>query len=371
MPGRPNGGLKEGLVIRQRFVSMLIGVTAAALLAACAAGPGATWTPLPVGPSSSPRPAPSASEPTSEQSPVPSPDGSGVACASDLPTTLASVDDLADPSCYGATDLTIDGWLAEADIWLERGVTDPAWTMPISTLFPRSLTIDEWVFDYDLVEQITDDLGKRVSVVAPPEASLDLSGTGRWARLVGHFNDPVASACTQLITSDEPDAQYDGDCERLFVVSSLEAVEPPAPTCPTASPITLDAFLAADHRCYAEGDVSISGWEDVGEGFGGVVANYQVEIDPAFELAGAQLVAARWEEDVDHMPIFPWTIAGSEVTFDRTDREVAVTGHFADAAASGCRPSAPGEDWPWSPPDSWAQHRCERLFVITEVRATG
>ena len=61
-------------------------------------------------------------------------------CPSELPTKLASVDDPADPACYGSTALTIDGWLAEQTAFVSIP-RPPSWTMSISGLFPEPPTV--------------------------------------------------------------------------------------------------------------------------------------------------------------------------------------------------------------------------------------
>ena len=57
----------------------------------------------------------------------------------------------------------------------------------------------------------------------------------------------------------------------------------------------------------------------------------------------------------------------SGISFDDAALKVVVTGTLGHAASEDCRPAY--EAWAWSPPDSWAQNRCMRLFVITDVRA--
>jgi hypothetical protein len=295
-------------------------------------------------------------------SPPPTPSGSQVACPSPLATELASTDELADPSCYGTTELTVDGWLAEQTVFVSIPETAPSWTMSIAGLFPGRQAVRDWIFDFLMVGPVS-----AVSVVTPPETGIDVSGIGRWARLHGHFNDPTASACTVVTSTDEEGPGVLPECERLFVVSGLEEIDRPTPTCPTESPLDLTVFLDADAACFIGLDVRIRGWEDVGEGFGGAAPTYPITLDPSLQLAAAQLTSRRWEGDGEIDSIFPWTIAGSGVRFARSDVRVVVTGGYGHDVSERCLPG-PFPAWTWAPPDSWAQHRCEHLFVITGVR---
>jgi hypothetical protein len=303
-------------------------------------------------------------------SPTPAiPSGTGIACPSDLPTDLASVAGLADPTCYGTTELAIDGWLSEIDLHVVDGEWTPSWTMALSGLFARTPTVEEWVFDFLISDHRP---GPVISVVTPPASGIDLSGLGRWVTLRGQFNDPEASACEVLdweaIPGDANQEPPDLPCERLFVARSLEPIAGPTPDCPTDSPLLHAAFMAADATCFIGREVQVSGWEDVGEGFGGTSTVMPISLGE-LRYADAQLVGNRWESDGGQMPIFPTTVAGSGVTFDRSDREVVVTGRFDHQAAESCRVDFTA--WTWTPPDSWAVNRCSRLFVITDVQPRG
>ena len=96
----------------------------AVLLFGCGAGPGATAS-LPVEPSpSAPAGSPSAPPPAPTDVPTATPAPSSTAvCASDLETNIASVEELADPSCYGDTELTewLQGVLPAADKARSKG----------------------------------------------------------------------------------------------------------------------------------------------------------------------------------------------------------------------------------------------------------
>jgi hypothetical protein len=183
----------------------------------------------------------------------------------------------------------------------------------------------------------------------------------------GHFNDPVASACTVVTSTDDEGPGVPPECDRLFVVSAMENLDRPDPSCPTESPIELTAFLDADAACFRGRDVRIIGWEDVGEGFGGTAPIYPITLDPSLELAEAQLTSRRWEGDGEIDAVFPWTIGGSDVRFARSDKRVVVTARYGHDSSDQCRPG-PFPAWAWTPPDSWAQHQCEHLLVITAVR---
>ena len=335
---------------------------AAAIIAGCA-GPTVTGSPAPA--SVAPSATAGASTPAPTAAPEPT---SGIVCPSDLPTTLASVADLADPSCYGATELTIDGWLSETDVHVGDGEPTPSWTVALSGLFPRSANVGESIFDFLLGDRRD---APRIAVVTPPESGIDLLGLGRWVTLSGHFNDPAASACEVLNWEPDPeDADQDPPdlgCERLFVVSSLAQLDRPQPDCTMDSPMTLAAFMDADFMCRVGQEVRIAAWEDPGEGFGGASDVYPISFGTLKFLPDAQLVAHRWESSDVGQLIFPWTVRGSGVTFDDEDLKVVVTGTLGHGASEGCRPAFEG--WTWSPPDSWAQNRCMRLFVITDVRA--
>lgn len=343
-----------------------INVAIASLFAAgCQASPSAT--PGQSGPSTSPTTgATAAPPPTPLPTALPSPSETAVACPTDLPTVLASPDALADPSCYGTSELTIDGWLADEDVYVDNYEWTPSWTMPLAGLYGRSPTTREWIFDHLMASSFW----PGVSVVTPPESGIELLGRGRWATVHGHFNDPAASACQVANWAPNPDYGEQSppkpSCERLFVVSSVQALEHPAPDCPTSSPMRLATFLAADFRCFLGHEVKVDGWEDIGEGFGGTTAAYGIKIG-SLRYAHAQLVTHRWESDQDHDPVFPYTVAGSGVAFDKSALKVTVTIHLGHPAVKTCRPQV-NEGWTWSPPIAWAQHRCERLVVITDVR---
>ena len=273
-----------------------------------------------------------------------------------------SIQELADRSCYGTTEISIVGWLAEQQVSLDHGEATPDWVMPISGLYATWPTVDAWILDY-LMAGPFDGL----DVVTPPSTGIDLSGIGRWVRLRGHFNDPAALACVPALVDTYPGEFAGPDCDRLFVVTGLESHASPTPACPGESPMPLAMFLAADAVCFIGRDVRLTGWEDVGEGFGGTSSAYPITLDSSMRAAQAQLVSNPWESALDQDPIFPWLIEGSGVRFDRSDRQVIVTGRLGHGAADGCRPG-PSVGWTWAPPISWAQHRCMRLFVITAVQ---
>jgi hypothetical protein len=301
------------------------------------------------------------SVPPSTAASAPLPTASGVVCPNPLPTLPASPDGGADPACYGTTELAVDGWLAEDQIGVDQGEKSPAWTIAWSSLYATSPSVGEYVFDFLLADH-----RHGIRVVTPPESGIDLSGAGRWVSLRGHFNDPAASACTFVDPELAADPNSPPECEDLFVVTSLAEMPKAVPACPAASPLTLPAFFGADAQCFVGRDVQLTGWEDVGEGFGGASTAYPIILDPSMRFEDAQLVSHRWESDQDHDAIFPWTIRGGGVRFDRSDIRVVVTGRLGHDAAEGCLPGDAG--WTWVPPDSWAQHRCQHIFVITGVR---
>ena len=349
--------------MRTRSSGSFIGIVmAAALLAGCTTGPTGSPTPSPAALPTATAAAPSPTMPAS----TPLPSESAIVCPSALPTTLASVAELADPACYGSTELTIDGWLSEIDLYVVEGEWTPSWTMALSGLFARTPTVQEWIFDFLLADHRP---GPVLSVVTPPTSGIDLSGLGRLVTLRGHFADPAASACE--VKDWEPDegqpsqAPPDLPCERLFVVTNLEGISWPSPGCPSESPLSHAAFLAADARCFIGREVKVRGWEDDGEGFGGEAPVIPISLGD-LRHSDSQFVADRWESNLSQFPIFPVTVAGSGVTFDGSDRSVVVTGMFGHEAAESCRVDY--DAWSWTPPDSWAVNRCKRLFVITGVR---
>ena len=338
---------------RQVSRSGIGALTLAAILAACQQGtaspPASTATIAPVATAS---PAPPSSTPAS-------PGPSSVDCPTALPTTVA-VAELADPTCYGTTELTIEGWLEDTSFDVSAGERAPGWTNAFSGLYASSPSTDDFLVDFLLFSP-----EPRVWTVAVPGSGIDLSGVGRWVSARGHFNDADAMTCAVAPGTENPDdPPPDLHCERLFVVTAVDDLEHPAPACPIASPVSIAAFLAADVTCFWNRNVQISGWEDVGEGFGGMAPIYPISTG-SLELADAQLVANRWESNLDQHPIFPWIAAGSGIAFDRTDREVVVTAVLGGTAASTCTPAY--DAWTWAPPATWAEHRCRHLLVITEV----
>lgn len=346
---------------RRSVRSKVLVAAAAVLLVGCQAGPGGSPTPT-LAPTTTAAVTPTL-VPTSPTPPAPS--GSEIACPSELPTALASVTELADRSCYGTAELSIEGWLGEQQVSLDHGEATPDWVMPISGLFARRPTVREWILDTLLAGPLAD-----LDVVTPPDTGIDLSGLGGWVKLRGHFNDPAALACKPVLIESYPDEFAGPDCDRLFVVTGLETLERSAPSCPVDSPLALATFLAADAGCFIGREVKLTGWEDIGEGFGGASSAYPITLAASLRSTEAQLVSERWEVDLDHDAIFPWRIEGSGVAFDRSDQRVIATGRLGHAVAEGCRPG-PVPSWTWAPPVSWAQHRCMRLFVIDEVHDAG
>jgi hypothetical protein len=344
-----------------RTSSAVLRATAAAvLLAACQTGPQATARPSASDPAS-----PTASAAAVVPSPTPTaapteppPTSEPVDCPGSRATEHSSPDSVADPSCYGTVELTIDGWLAETTVWNFPWEATPSWTMASSELFALRPTAGQWMLDFLFMDR----LGHGIPMITPPTSGVDLSGIGRRVRVRGHFNDLEALACTPVLPDVDPSELA---CDRMFVVTALEPLPEPKPDCPTGT-ITIPTFMATDAACFIGHDVKIAGWEDEWAGGGGVAPLYPVTLGPSFKLAEAQFTFGRWESDHPEPYLFPWTIAGSGVTFDRSDLRVVVTGHLGDAAASTCQPG-PYAEWTWSPPVSWAQHRCERLFVITDV----
>lgn len=354
------GGLRE---FRMAWLASRSGIRTAIVaivLAGCQGGVTTSASPVPSPIQSATASQPPAT-PTFAPTPSPKPDASAVVCPSDLPATLASIAELAEHACYGTTALTIEGWLAEAPIWLDHNESVPSWTIPFAQLYPSRPTVREWTYDFLMA-------GSRfgLEVVAAPQSGLDLSGIGRWVTLRGHFNDPEVLACTLTLVEEYPDQWAGPDCDRLFLVTSIEPLERPQPACPTASPISLATFLAADASCYIGREVRISAWEDVGEGFGGQAPVFPVSTGPKLLHADAQLVSHRWESDLDQHPIFPRIIKGSGVRFDREDLRVIATGQLGHPVSEGCRPG--DIEWTWAPPISWAQNQCRHLFVITDVQ---
>jgi hypothetical protein len=329
---------------------------AAAIIAGCARPPASGSPDAPsfapsataVAPTSAPTMAPT-------ESPGPT---AGVVCPSDLPTTLASVNELADPSCYGATELTIDGWLAESGVWTDPGETDPGWTNPWVKLYPSNPTAGQFIIDFLQADQVPGG----ISVVTPPRTGIDLGGNGGSVTLRGHFNDAEASACENLRNDGS-----ERDCGGLFVATSLESHPPGSPVCPADELMPVETFLGADARCFLRHDVRIRGWEDVGEGFGGTGPIWRVDYSASLRMAAAQLAVQRFEDLVNEPYVFVWTAKGSGVAFDAPDRQVVVTATLGHPAAQDCRPET-YDGWRWSPPVTWAQHYCERMLVITDVR---
>lgn len=327
---------------------------AVALIASCT---GSTPTESPVRPTSAPSAAAPTTTPTLAPTDAPQP-SEGAVCPSDLPTTLASVEELADPSCYGTTELTITGWLAESGVWTDPSETEPGWTNPWAKLYASNPTAGQFIVDFMQADQVPGG----ISVVTPPRTGIDLSGNGRLVKLQGHFNDAEASAC-QKVRKDGSDR----DCAGLFVVSSLEGRPSDSPVCPGDSPITVETFLATDARCFVGHDVRIRAWEDVGEGFGGTGPIWRVDESASLRMAHAQLAAQRFEHLVNEPYLFVWIAKGSGVRFDASDRRVVVTARLGHPGAQDCRPAS-YDGWGWAPPVSWARHYCARMLVITDVR---
>ena len=307
--------------------------------------------------------APSATPVGSSLAGTPAPtlaDGSPVVCPGTLPTKVASIDLLADRSCYGTAELAIDGWLEDGSIDTTHNEATPSWVMPFAQLYPRGPTVGDFIYN-------TLHAGRPgLEVVAKAEAAIDLSGVGRWVTVHGHFNDPDALACVRTLQDTYPGEWAGPDCDRLFVVTALEPLLRVGDECGPSS-LTIAEFKAADLACFLGREAHITGWEDVGEGFGGSAPVYPFDLAPSMRFADAQLVAHRWESELDHDAIFPVTIAGSGVRFNRSDLRVVVTGMLGHPRSEGCRPGVL-DGWTWSPPVSWAQHQCEHLFVVTGVQ---
>jgi len=331
-------------------------VLAAAILAACEQGTPGRTGPYPT---TAPTAVPTILA-TAAGAPTASPSASTITCPPDLPTTIR-VEQLADPGCYGTAELAIEGWLAEGPVFIAFNEPLLKWTIPIAGLFADRPTVGEWIYDYLMAGR-----SGGLRVVADPSSGLDLTGPGQWVTLRGRFNDPEILPCRLVVESDNPGEDARPDCAGLFLVTGVEPLDRAAPDCPTTSPLSVAAFMAADALCFVGREVRVSGWEDVGDGFGGEAPVWRITTGPGLVAADAQLVSHRWESDLEQHAIFPWIVGGSGVRFDRSDVRVVVTGILGHPASAGCRPVDIG--WGWTPPLSWAQNECRHLFVITRVQ---
>lgn len=166
--------------------------------------------------------------------------------------------------------------------------------------------------------------------------------------------------------------------------SDLPALPVPSPAadCPTGSPLTVDAYLAADPSCFGSADVTVAGWTD------GAVKGWfgSSQIEPAWlgdeaneysvlrsTLPGQPCTNGHENEGTDGPAACPGALVlhippVSAYSVEGTGRWLEVTGHRQDPASSTCRFAArddePGQA---TPAPGQVVEACASRFVLVQA----
>ena len=140
-------------------------------------------------------------------------------------------------SCLGATDIEVDVFVGspEGIGGSSAFLIEPRWVME-----PRFVAVDDSTTD-------PADEGQFFPVAVPPRLDAAfVAFEGRWARISGHFHDPIAETCV-VADGEPPDAPAPAVavriCETAFVLTSIRdlAASPGTHTAPSAESHGQDA----------------------------------------------------------------------------------------------------------------------------------
>src|SRR3954470_24240545 len=149
--------------------------------------------------------------------------------------------------------------------------------------------------------------------------------------------------------------------------SPLVSLPPTAAPCPTESPMSVARYLHADRACFGARDVTLTGWEDLPEGLGGV--------DLGIEPSWLATTSPPWAFLMDRLgqecgqgcgSLAVHVDPSSALRFERDGHWVVVTGHRNDTRAETC--VAPASSDPGTPTHEEIVQTCRNAFVLTSVR---
>jgi len=291
----------------------------------------------------------------------------------------------ADPSCFGARDVTLTGW---EDIPSGIGgqsdhYTEPTW---LGVDYTPAALVDQLPPQCGL--EMCDDA---LFVHVDPASKLQFEKAGVYVVITGHRDDPKSTSCYDVFNdtppaSPLPDPTATAECRQSFVLTSVREVEPPAGSlafCPTA-PILTVTDLRSSAACFHGKTVRVIGWLDKlpAIDFDGP------PIAPAwFNMPGGNLPAL-WTVKPAVQDFSPsctdssgaeavgcdWTMVfvnpASGLSLGGTPRWVIITGHFDDPIAETCHFSGGGPGGDVIPPPITARQSCRGEFVVTGVQNT-
>jgi hypothetical protein len=266
------------------------------------------------------------------------------------PAVLASMTAWAQLSCYGESELVLQGsWVfGDGGIWPWDG--EPAWLVPP-----------------DVLRAISDGDGQFYFVLAPAAVvPAALESGGGIVRITGHYDDPAASTC--VIRAGEPLVEQPAAsvrlfCREKFVVTNVELVE--AVGCPDSPPdVSVLYDLPDPVACFGNAALTFDAH---------LAAAGVVDCPGEHEPPWIYCPAAGWLTPVgqtDHVGV-PFLLvavdpASGEDLSGTFDRDVHVTGHFDDPAAQTCREIQPIPEESPRPASEMIQI-CRRTFVVTQV----
>jgi hypothetical protein len=347
-----------------------VALFAAVVLAGCSA-PG---EPSPTAPASAAATgAPTSREPTAAPSPTTKP------CPTETPMSVDAYL-AADPSCFGAADVTIAGWedLPTYTSQKQAPPNSPTW---LTAFVPAILEPTIPHRDCD------EDSGpcSWIDVHIDPASKLAFETDGAWVVVTGHRDDKAAASCKLAGPmpdgSDQtpaPDAVVDL-CRASFVLTSVQVESPPAGSlgfCPSGPVLTVAQYQAADAVCFHGRTVKILGWRDLlpAVDFDGPLIDPSWLEYPSGVIWGTKPIEADGNAHcaVDPCPwIFVMANPAVGPKIAGPAGWVMVTGHIDDRAADGCHfvPGGFGGGGPLAN-DVYAREGCRAAFVVTAIEKT-
>ncbi|MBI3751288.1 MAG: hypothetical protein HY263_06480 [Chloroflexi bacterium] len=155
-------------------------------------------------------------------------------CPSSPPTEPLSVRDFLalDPTCLGTATLTVVGWAAAPPAFgVLPPVIEPGWLAYWNAGAFAAL--------WEGMPDDSSECGGRACawmfVHIAPGSTLTFTTIGRWMRVTGHVNDPIAETCHWVLPPDMSpedaleyqDASAQAQCREQLVVESLQVTTAP------------------------------------------------------------------------------------------------------------------------------------------------
>jgi len=314
--------------------------------------------------------------PTTSTEPTASPSPTTTPCPTDTPMSVDAYL-AADPSCFGAADVTIAGW-EDLPTYVSQKQTpaiSPSW---LSALVPAVLapTIPHKDCDEDSAPC------SWIDVHVDPASKLAFETDGAWVVVTGHRDDKAAASCK--IAGPMPDGSDQTPapaavvdlCRASFVLTSVQAGNPPVGSlgfCPSGPVLTVAQYESADPVCFHGRTLKILGWRDLLP----AVSFDQALIDPSWlEYPSGAIWGAKPVEKGGNAACrvdpCPWIFVSSNPTagpkIGSTPGWVTLTGHIDDPAGDTCHfvPGGFGGDGPVAN-DVYAREGCRASFVVTAI----